>query len=103
EVAVADRLVDARQLLVDDVSRAHVHVPDFVVAHLPLGQTDGEPRGVDERVRELAIERVERGRLRQPDGVAVFFGTLAKTIQNHQYGSFYGHVTACDRARRARC
>ena len=45
EIAVADALVDARQVLVDDAAGAHVHVADFGVAHLPGGQADRLARG----------------------------------------------------------
>ena len=39
-----DRLVDARQVLLDDRAGAEVEVADLAVAHLPLGQPDGRAR-----------------------------------------------------------
>ena len=42
ELALLDGEVDAREHLVDDTARADVHVPDLAVAHLPLGEADGE-------------------------------------------------------------
>ena len=38
--AVGDRLVDAREVLLDDGARAEVEVADLAVAHLPVGQAD---------------------------------------------------------------
>ena len=40
EFTVRDRLVDTRQVLVDHAPRAHVHVTDLGVSHLPRGQAD---------------------------------------------------------------
>ena len=41
QLAVADALVDAREVLVDHAAGAHVHVADLGVAHLAGGQADG--------------------------------------------------------------
>ena len=69
EVAVANALVDARQVLIDDAAGAHRDVADLRVAHLPGGQADRLARG-DERRMSEAIEQLEVGRrARQLDGV----------------------------------
>ena len=44
EITVANALVDARQVLIDDASGAEVGVADFGVAHLAFGQADGLAR-----------------------------------------------------------
>ena len=49
ERAVLDRQVDPGELLVDDPAGADVEVPDLGVAHLPLGQPDGQPGARDRR------------------------------------------------------
>ena len=49
EVAVLDGLGDLGQILIDDAPRAHVEVSDFGVAHLPVGEPDGEPARAQRR------------------------------------------------------
>ncbi len=51
EFAGLDRVVDARELLVHDPTRADVEVTDLGIAHLALRQADVEFGGVDPRVR----------------------------------------------------
>src|SRR5207245_2558489 len=41
--------------------------------------------------RILFVDRFERGRARQADGVAVALGALTETIEDNQYGAFRGH------------
>ncbi|MNZ99418.1 hypothetical protein D3C78_1187410 [compost metagenome] len=43
ELAVANGLGDAGEVLVDDTAGAQVHVTDFGVAHLPVRQADVHP------------------------------------------------------------
>ena len=50
ELAVADRDVDPRVILVDDTAGADVQVPDFGIAHLAFGKADAELRRIDRRV-----------------------------------------------------
>ena len=45
EGAVGDRVVDPRQVLLDDRAGAEVEVADLGVAHLPVGQPDVAARG----------------------------------------------------------
>ena len=45
EVAILDRLVDAREVLVNDAAGAQVEVADFAVAHLAGGQADIQAAG----------------------------------------------------------
>ena len=59
EAAVRDRVVDPRQVLLDDRPRAEVEVADLGVAHLPVGKADVPPRGRERRVRIGAPELVE--------------------------------------------
>ncbi len=44
-------IVDAHEVLHHHAARAEVQVADLAVAHLPFGQSDGEPRGVEQRSR----------------------------------------------------
>ena len=61
EVAVGDRLGDAREVLVDDAAGADVEVPDLGVAHLARRQADGRPGGVERAVRVPATSRSKTG------------------------------------------
>ena len=71
ELAVADALVDAREVLVDDPAGAHVHVADLGVAHLAGGQADRFAGGDQLRVRIPLHQRVVDRRARQRDGVVL--------------------------------
>ena len=71
ELAVADRLVDARDLLVDDAARADVEVPDFGVAHQPARQADVFAARLQRGPRPLLLEAPPKARLRQFDRVAL--------------------------------
>ena len=58
ELAGFDRVIDPREVLVDDAAGADVEVPDLGVAHLPVRQSHAQLGGVDRRVgyrREQAI------------------------------------------------
>ena len=69
ELAVADALVDAGEVLVDDPAGAHVHVADFGVAHLAGRQADRLARRDRAALRIPRQQRVVDGRARQRDGV----------------------------------
>ena len=51
EFARGDRMVDAREVLVDDATGADVEMTDLRVAHLALGQAHVQFGGVDRRMR----------------------------------------------------
>ena len=70
EAAVGDRVVDPRQVLLDDRPGAEVEVADLGVAHLPVGQADVAALGGELGVGEAAPEAVEDRRLGERDRVA---------------------------------
>ena len=84
EAAVGDRVVDPRQVLLDDRPGAEVEMADLGVAHLPVGQPDVAPLGGEFRVRIRAPETVEDGRLGQRDRVARPRRGEAPAVQDHQ-------------------
>src|SRR5512143_1322903 len=45
ELAALDILVNTRDVLINNASRADVHVADFAIAHLAIGKTDVEAAG----------------------------------------------------------
>ena len=70
EAAVGDRVVDPRQVLLDDRPGAEVEVADLGVAHLAVGQADVAAGGGERRVRVALPELVEGRRVGLGDRVA---------------------------------
>ncbi len=71
ERAVRNRLVDARQFLVNDAARTEVQVADFAVAHLPGGQADVLARGAEAALREIFVEVFVKGKFREERRIAL--------------------------------
>src|SRR5258708_915888 len=88
EFARRNHLIDSRDVHVDHASRADIQMPDFTVAHLPLGQSHKRSRGVDQCVRKIAQQRIVGGLARGRDGVALGSGRKSPTIQNGQEQGF---------------
>ena len=84
ELAVANALVDAREVLIDDPAGAHVHVADFGVAHLSCRQTDGFARRDQLRVRVAAHQLVEDGLARHRDCVVRTVGANAPAVEDDE-------------------
>ncbi|MNV82321.1 hypothetical protein D3C71_1760470 [compost metagenome] len=84
ELAGGDRPVDAREVLVHHAAGAEVHVAHFGVAHLPLGQADGGPRGGDPAMRKALQQAVQGRRARRGQGVGIGLLTQTDAIQNNQ-------------------
>ena len=88
EFAVLDHQIDARDVHVHDAPRADVEVPDFAVAHLPFGQSDERPAGVNERVGILAQQPVVGRLARERDGVGFGFGTVSPAVEDDENERF---------------
>jgi hypothetical protein len=95
KVAVVDRLVDARQILVDDPSGSHVRVADLGVAHLSGRQTDGFARSDEPRVRIARQQPIVDGRSREGDRVVVPVGANAEPVQDEEY-EWMSHDRICE-------
>ena len=67
-----------------DAPGADVQVPDFAVAHLPVGQADKRSAGVNQRVGKFAQQTVIVRLARQRDGVRLRFGAVSPAIENDQ-------------------
>jgi hypothetical protein len=85
EGAVADRLVDAREVLVDRATRTEVGMTDLGVAHLPLRQADILARREEEGVGAGVPQTVERRGARQVHGVVGRVLPPAPAVQDHQH------------------
>lgn len=76
ELAVCDRLVNAREVLVNDSPRAEIQVAHLGVAHLAFRQSDIHATGAQTSDRVIAIKLIVKRRLRQKGGVAIGFALL---------------------------
>ena len=70
QLAGLDRLAHTHEVLEEDAARADRQVPDFGVPHLTVRQADGRARRFELRVREVAPEPVEDGRVGELDRIA---------------------------------
>ncbi|MNP05238.1 hypothetical protein D3C76_971840 [compost metagenome] len=94
ELAVADRLGHAGEVLVDDTAGAEVHVADLGVAHLAVGQADVHAGAGDQAVRLAGQQAVPIGLLRGIDGVVFRGVAMAEAVQDDQDQGFgrYAHL-----------
>ena len=84
KLTALDALRDADQVLRHDAAGAEVEVAHLAVAHLALGEADGQPARVEESVRERAPEPVPYRGVGQFDRVAFAFRPIAPAVQNDQ-------------------
>ena len=71
EITVLDVACDARELLIDNATRADIRVPDLGVAHLPVRQSDVLARGKDLIVFVCFLQPVDDRCIRHGDGVVL--------------------------------
>src|SRR5688500_15201845 len=84
ELAVADALVDPREVLIDDAAGAHVHVADLRVAHLTGRQSD-RLAGCNELGVGIPPEQVVvNGRPRHGDRVVLTLRPDSPPVQDDQ-------------------
>ncbi len=86
EGAVLDGQADASQFLIDHAACPKIEVTHFGVAHLPVGQTDDAPAGVDQRVGVVVPQLVKNGGVGQRDGIVIRRFAIAPAIQDDQTG-----------------
>src|SRR5258708_7328934 len=92
EFAVLDHQVDARNFHMHDTPGANIQMADFAVPHLPLGQPDKGPAGMNQSVGILAQQPVIRRLAREGDGVGLGFGPVSPAVEddeNERFGT--GH------------
>ena len=82
--AVGDRLVDAREVLLDDGARAEVQMADLAVAHLPVRQADRAAARDERRVRIARPEVVEHRGLGERDGVPRAVGGETPAVEDDE-------------------
>src|SRR5581483_6766890 len=84
EAAVGDRVVDARQVLLDDRAGAQVEMPHLGVPHLAVGQADVAAAGREGAMGEAAPELVEHRRVGLADGVSGPRGREPEAVEDDQ-------------------
>ena len=82
QLAFGEGLVDHRQVLEHDPAGAEIHVPDFGIADLAVGQTDILFRGVQESVGSCRPETIENGGVGLGHGVVSRVLAIAPAIEN---------------------
>ena len=92
EAAFLDGTGDAREVLVDDAPGADVHVADFGIAHLSLGQAHRHAGGLQQAVRPVLPEPVPGRRVAEADGVVRPGRAVAPAVENHEYERFALHL-----------
>src|SRR5690606_10270855 len=98
--ALADGLVDAREVLIDDAAGPHVHVADLRVAHLTRGQADGLARRLQPRHREARQQLVVVRRAGHRDRVVRGCVAQAPAVEDDECERTPGHHRSGFRAAR---
>ena len=83
--SVVDRVVDAHELLVVHVPRAHRQVPHLAVAHDAVGKADVAAARAKRRMRVTRRERTQTRRFRAGHRVRWRVGRQAPPIENAQH------------------
>ena len=85
EFAGRDRVVDAREVLIDHAARPDVEVADLRVAHLAFGQSDMQFGRVDRRMRRRGQQVVPVGHRSAADRVVRRCLATAESVQDQQH------------------
>src|SRR5947208_16900582 len=91
QFAVGDRLIDARQLLINDPACSKVKVTNLRVAHLSFRQANILAAGAQSRPWIIAIELIVKRRRRKQCCVGVTLALLAAAgihapaVANHEH------------------
>src|SRR5262245_35231449 len=91
ERPIADRVVDANQVLHDDAPSAKVEVPDLAVSHLPLRETDGEAGRVQQGTRASSDEGVPSGSRSEGDSVSFPLRPVTPAVEYDQHNGTLLH------------
>src|SRR5690554_8083901 len=86
-------VVDTGQALVYNPAGAEIHMADFRVVYLALGQAHEHTRGIDESLRLLLPQFVPEGCSGVGNGVVISRVTVPPAIKNNQCSGFarFGH------------
>ena len=79
QLAVSDRFVNPRQILIHNSARSQIQVTDFAVAHLPRRQADILATTTDPRPWPRRVQMIMKWRARQQCGIAMRLRLIATT------------------------
>ena len=82
EFAILDHQINARNVHVDNASGTNIEMTDLAVAHLPFGQPNKWPAGMNQRVRILPQQAVVGRFAGESDGVGFRFGSVSPAVEN---------------------
>jgi hypothetical protein len=88
ELTILNHQVNARDIHMHNAPGADIQMPDFAVAHLPFGQSDERPTGVNQRVRIFAQQTVVDRFAREGDSICFGFGPVSPAVKNNENERF---------------
>ena len=93
EFAGLDQQVDTHNVHENNPAGADVEMSNFAVAHLPFGQADKRPAGVNQRVGILTQQPIISGLAGERDGVGLGFGAISPAVEDDKDERFWaGHL-----------
>ncbi len=81
QTAVRNRKIDARQILHDNPAGAQIHVTDFGVAHLAVGQADRQAGRCQQGMGLLGHQPIPCGGVGQSNGIIDRLGTVSPAVE----------------------
>src|SRR5271156_2010619 len=84
EFTILDHQVNAGDVHVNDAPGADIEMPDFAVAHLPLGQPDKKSAGMNQSVGIFAKQAVVVGLARQRNSVGLGLGAITPAVEDDE-------------------
>ena len=84
QFALLDRLRDAGEILVDQTTRAQMHVAYFGVAHLLIGQADSQARTFKQTMRTFRQHTIPLRGIRGFDRVEFEVIAVAPAIEDYE-------------------
>src|SRR6266567_646939 len=95
QFSVLNHQIDACDVHMHNAASANVEMSDLAVAHLPLGQSDKRPTGMNERVGMLPQQAVVGRFTGKSNGVGFGFGSVSPAVENSENEWFRtGHKAA---------
>src|SRR3989344_2657110 len=82
KASIADRVDNARQVMIDNTARSHRKVPDLGVPRLSPRKADSDPGGLQRGKGEICFKKIEMRLFCRSNGVSLLFGRDAKPIKN---------------------
>src|SRR3984957_2967026 len=82
EFSILNHQIEASDVHMHNPTRAHIQMPNLAVAHLPLGQSDKWPAGMNQRIRKLPQHPVIGRLASQRNSVSLTFSAVSPAIED---------------------